>query len=51
MKNLLYTFILLSSFNVASASDDEIFTATVLKILEPDILNVDIPTFPDITWS
>ncbi|WP_318515265.1 thermonuclease family protein [Photobacterium leiognathi] len=48
MKNVLYTFILLSSFN-SFASDDEIFTATVLKIPEPDILNVDIPTFPDIT--
>ncbi|WP_318505309.1 thermonuclease family protein [Photobacterium leiognathi] len=48
MKYLMYALILLSSFN-SFASNDEIFIATVLKFPEPDILKVDIPTFPDIT--
>ncbi|PSV56520.1 thermonuclease family protein [Photobacterium sp. GB-3] len=48
MKNLLYTFIICVSFN-SFASNDDTFIATILKIQEPDILKVDIPTFPDIT--
>lgn len=48
MKYLMYALILLSSFN-SFASDDEIFTATVLKFEHPNILKVDIPSFPDVT--